>query len=235
MQPDNPELPGLIESYEASFVQLFTNIALPREKLIDMFRFTFAHCSVEGRRAAADALKGFPGDDFNALLLEVVNDADPIVCATVMKLIKSRNMKEVDQVISQCLKRSEPPIMQAVYDIVPDYHIESYLQKVMDLSPEEAFSRGKIVLKVDENTEKVLTTEIVSVVPVRRIAVITAISYMGLGREFQDYLCKMVHEDAETNIRAAACTALGGKARGAARRDSRRNAAAGGQLPGYGR
>ncbi|MGL6225963.1 MAG: hypothetical protein ACRC10_04965 [Thermoguttaceae bacterium] len=209
MKPNDPHLPELIESEEASFVQLFTNIGLTREKQIEMFRFVFSKCSAEGRRAAAESLRAFPGDDFNALLLDVVNDPDPAACATLMKLVKSRNMKEAEQVIGQCLERSEPQIMQAIYDIVPDYHIESYLQKVVDLDPQEALTRGRIVRKVDENAEKVLSAELVSAVPVRRIAAITAVRYMGFGREYQDYLIKMVREDAETTIRVAACTALG--------------------------
>lgn len=208
MNPDNPELLETIKGLEPNFVQLMMNISLPRERLIEMLRYVFAHCSPEGRRAAAESFRLLGGDDFNVVMLEAVNDPDPIVCSTILRQIKNRGLKEADQVIMQCVERPEPEVLRTIYELVSDFHIESYLQKVEQLPDPLARALGKIVKKVDPNMEKVLQTELASTAPVRRMAAIDAIRYTDLGHEFQDYLCNALQTDDETKVRIAACKAL---------------------------
>ena len=209
IQMDNPELPEILEGLEGGFVQLITNISLPRERVIELLRYVFAKCSPEGRRVAAEAFRGFTGDDFNALIMEVVNDPDPIVCATILKIIKHRGFKDADHLIANCVdQRSEPEVLQAVYDLMPDFHIDSYLQKVVQLTDAGAKLLGRIVRKVDPGTERVLASEITNILPVRRISAIRAFQFMGLGKENQDHLIRIIQEDDDMNVRLAGCQAL---------------------------
>ncbi|MCL2303856.1 MAG: HEAT repeat domain-containing protein [Planctomycetaceae bacterium] len=209
LQTDNPELPAILEGLEGGFVQLISNIALPRERVIELFRYIFASCSPEGRRVAAEAFRSFTGDDFNALIMEVVNDPDPVVCSSILKLIKSRGFKEADQVIARCVdQRSEPELFQTVYDLMPDFHLDSYLQKVVQLTETQAKLLGRIVRKVDTGTDKTLASEITSILPVRRIAAVRALQFMGLGKEYQDQLIHVIQTDDDMNVRIAGCEAL---------------------------
>jgi len=206
---DNPDLPEILEGMEGGFVQLITNISLPRERVIELLRYVFAKCSPEGRRIAAEAFRGFTGDDFNALIMEVVNDPDPTVCSIILKIIKSRGFKGADQAIMHCVEqRSEPAVLQAVYDLMPDFHIDSYLQKVIQLTETGAALLGRIVHKIDPGTDKALASEITSIIPVRRIAAIKAFQYMGLGKEQQDTIIQLMQSDDDMNVRLAACQAL---------------------------
>ena len=209
LQLDNPDLPAMIEGLEGGFVQLITNISLSRERVIELFRYIFANCSPEGRRVAAESFRGFTGDDYNALIMEVVNDPDPTVCSTILRLIKNRGFKGADQIIANCVdKRSEPEVLQTVYDLMPDFHIDSYLQKVVQLTETGAMLLGRVVRKVDPGTDKALASEIASVLPVRRIAAIRAFQHLGLGKEQQDRLIQIAQEDEDMNVRIAACHAL---------------------------
>ena len=205
---DHPDLPEMINGLEPGFVQLITNISLPRERTIEMLRYVFTHCSPDGRRTAAEVLRAFTGDDFNAFILETVDDEDPVVCSTILKLIKSRGFKEADQVLMRCVDRPEPEVLQTIYDLMPDFHIESYLQKVEQLPEPTAKALGRIVRKVDAGTDKMLSTEIGSTTPIRRVSTIHSIQHMGLGKEYQDNLIQIVQEDEEMNVRIAACEAL---------------------------
>ena len=209
LKTDNPDLPAILEGLEGGFVQLISNISLPRERVIELFRYIFANCSPEGRRVAAEAFRGFTGDDFNALIMEVVNDPDPTTCSIILKLIKNRGFKEADQVIARCVdQRSEPELLQTVYDLMPDFHIDSYLQKVVQLTEAGAKLLGRIVRKVDPSTDKTLASEIVSILPVRRIAAIRAFQFMGVGKEYQDQLIHIIQTDDDMNVRLAGCEAL---------------------------
>ncbi len=208
LKPDNPALPEMVEGLESGFVQLISNISLPRERLIEMFRFVFAYCSPEGRRAAAEAFRGFTGDDFNALILDVAEDKDPAVCSLLLRLMKNRGFKEADQIIMRCVDRPEPEVLQAVYDLMPDFHIDAYLQKVEQLPEQAARILGRIVRRIDAGSEKVLLEEIGSSAPIRRIATIRAIQYMGLGKEYQNQIIQILTEDDEINVRIVACQAL---------------------------
>ena len=205
---DYPDLPEMIDGLEPGFVQLIANISLPRERVIEMFRYVFTHCSPEGRRTVAEVLRGFTGDDYNAFILEIVEDSDPVVCSSILKLMKSRGFKEADQMIVRCVDRSEPEILQTIYDLMPDFHVESYLQKVEQLPESTAKALGRIVRQVDTGTDKMLSAEIVSTTPIRRVSTIHSIQYMGLGKEYQDKLIQIVQEDEELNVRVAACEAL---------------------------
>lgn len=208
LSQDHPDLPMILEGLEPNFVQLITNISLPREKLIEFLRFVFAKCTPEGRKSAADAFRALGGDDFNVVLLEVAEDPDPGVCSMLLRLIKSRNLKEGDQIIMRCVERNEPELLQTIYDLVPDFHLESYLQKVDQFPEPIARTLGRIVKKVDQGTDNILHSELSSTAPVRRIAAINTIRYMGIARKFQDKLCALLENDEETKVRIAVCDTL---------------------------
>ena len=209
LQTDNPDLPAILEGMEGGFVQLISNISLPRERVIELFRYIFAKCSPEGRRVAAESFRGFTGDDFNTLIMEVVNDPDPAVCAIILKIVKNRGFKGADQVIAKCIEqRTEPEILQAIYDLMPDFHIDAFLQKVIQLTDTGARQLGRIVHKVDPGTDKVLESEITNILSVRRIAAIKAYQYIGLGKEKQEVIIQLMQSDDDMNVRLAACQAL---------------------------
>ncbi len=208
IKSDNPNLPGLIEGLEPNFVQLLTSISLPRQDLIEMLRFVFSKCVPKGRRAAAEALRSLSGEDYNLFLLEVAEDPDPITCSILLKLIKSRHLKEADAVIMRCIERTEPEVLETIYELMPDFHIESYLQKIEQLPEKVSRTFGRIVRKIDPNTSRILLEELNSMLPIRRVAAINAIKDTELGPEFQEALCHLIQEDREANVRLAACNAL---------------------------
>lgn len=208
LDPNNPEFPAMYQGFEPNLAQVVANISLTRERSLEMFKYIFEHCSPEGRRTAAELLRGFTGDDYNQLIVSVVNDPDPETCSSIVKLIKQRNFKEADQILLKLVERPEPEIHKTIYDLVPDYHIDNYLQKVEQLTEFTATNMGRIVLKVDPNTEKTLTTEINSTAPIRRLSAVDAIRHMGIGQKFQEKLIEIMNYDDEVNTRIAACQTL---------------------------
>lgn len=209
VQLDDPDkLLATIEGAEPCFVHLVSNISIPKETLAELYRFVFKRCSAEARRAAVECLRTLPTEEFSQILVDAVQDPDPIVCSEALRIVKSRNVKDVDQIIMRCVDRPEKEVLDAIYDLLPDFHIEAYLQKIDQLPEPIAKTFGKIVRKIDPSTEKYLGEEISSFAPFRRQAAATAIHRIGIESEFQASLCRLALEDEETNVRVAACTAL---------------------------
>ncbi|MCL2347487.1 MAG: hypothetical protein FWC50_04420, partial [Planctomycetaceae bacterium] len=101
IKPGNEAIPDLISGLEDRFVQLIACANLPRETTLAMFELVFGLPSVEGRRAAAQAIRTFSGEDVNKILMLAARDDDPTVCSSILRIMKTRRLKEADQMIMQ--------------------------------------------------------------------------------------------------------------------------------------
>lgn len=208
LRPNNPQLPELIKDLEVPFIRLITSMALPREELLALFRFMMNKGTPEGRRAAAEALRPYPGDDFNALILEVIDDPDPTVCAHLLRILKNRGVKEADAIIARCVERNSEIVNKTIYDLMPDYRIDSFLSRMGQYPESQARDYGRIVCRVDPNTVKIIGNEISSFVPLRRAIACDAARFTGLCAHFKEQLYKIGESDEEASTRAAAFRAL---------------------------
>jgi len=209
IQPDNIKLADLVKGEEASFIQLVVNASLPREIVLAMFEFIFRSNSVEGKRIAAMAIRTFSGEDVNRILILAASDADPVVCSTIIRIIKSRNLKEADQIIMQNVDRPDSLVRQTIYELMPEFRVENYLQRISQIPDEVATLLGRIVLTVDPNVQRRLDEDIASAVPHRRRIAIDAIRFMNIGENYENKLITILEKDDEVNVRVAACMALG--------------------------
>lgn len=209
VRPDNPELADLIEGQEDCFVQLIANTTLPRETTLAMFEFIFKHSSVAGKRTAATLIRSFSGEDVNRILLQAAYDSDPEVCSKIMKIMKTRNIKEADQVIMKNVEHPDPMVRQTIYELMPEFRIENYLQKIGQISENSASLLGRIILNVDPNVRKRLNEDIASAIPFRRRVAIDTIRNMNICEEYEEKLIHILEHDDEVDVRISACMALG--------------------------
>lgn len=208
LDPTNPDLKELVAGLETPLVRLMTNMSLPRERLLALFSFVMKNGEVEGRRTAAAALRQYPGDDFNNLVRGLLDDPDPLVCSSLLRIVKSRNFPDADEIISAFVQRNDPEINKTLFELMPDYRIDAFLSRMSQYSEPAAYSMGKIVRSVDPNTAKILSNEVGSFVPVRRQIACDGIRFTGMARDFLGDLCKIAETDDETNARIAALNAL---------------------------
>ncbi|MDR3108729.1 MAG: HEAT repeat domain-containing protein [Planctomycetaceae bacterium] len=205
---DNPDLFSLVEGNEAAFVRLITNMTIQRSLLLALFRLIFKHGGIEGRRAAAEVLRMYPGDDFNALVMDIVNDTDPIVCSHLIRIIKGRNIKDADSIVIAFANRNDETINKTIFEVMPDYRIESFVARMGQYSDSEARKIGQIVRIIDGNVQNLLGNEIASFIPLRRAIACDAIRHTGMAYDFQKELYKIAESDDETQPRVAAIRAL---------------------------
>jgi hypothetical protein len=207
--PNYDGLAELVDGLEPFAVQLLQSCNFPKDRTIKLYRFFFERPSVESRRAAAEGVRRLVGDDVNVMLLDYVNNSDAITAAAIFRTLKDRNVKEVDDFFDQLIERPEPEIRQAIYDKMPELHIESFASRLTQLTTESARVQGRYVRLIDSNTIKIITDDIVSPIPIRRLSACGVAAATGYAKDFEQQIIEIAETDAEGQVRIAAITALG--------------------------
>ena len=206
--PGNKAIPELIAGEEEAFVQLVAHTALPRETALAMFELIFKLPSVGGHRAAIKAIRAFHGDDVNRILIGAACDSDPCVCSEALRIMKAKRIKEVDQIIMLNCDHPSPLVRETIYDLMPEFRIETFFQKIGLVTETMAHALGKIVRSIDPQVRKRINEEIASAIPVRRRMAIDATRFTDLAPEYEELLIHFVEKDNEIEVRIAACMAL---------------------------
>ena len=204
----NPNLPKLVDGLEPAAVQLLVSSGMPKEDVLRLLRFFLKRPAVESRRAAAEALKLYVGEEINDMTLSFANDPDPLVCVSLLRLMKKRGLKDADATLLKMVERPEWEIRQAIYELVPDLHADVFASKIGQMTPTTAKKLGRLVKMVDQNLPTLVVDEIGSAIPVRRLAACDVIRATGLGEQFANKIIDLALSDNDTNVRVAAINAL---------------------------
>lgn len=207
--PNNPDLPALVEDLEPNAIQILLAGGFPKDRTVRLYRFFLQRPSFESRRAAAEAMRRLLGEDVNALMLEFVNDRDPVTAATIFRTLKARNVQQVEQYFDVLVERTEEEIRKAIYDTMPELRAESFASRVNQMTPTTAATVGRYVRRVDPNTFKVIADDIVSPIPIRRQAACIVAATTGFANEFEPRILELALDDQETSVRINAISALG--------------------------
>ena len=207
--PGNPELGKLVEGLEPCAVQLLMSSSMPKDRMVKLYRFFLERPSFESRRAAATAVRRLVGDEVNKMLLDFVNDSDATTAATVFRILKARGVEEVETVFPRLVERHDDEIRKAIYDTMPELHVESFASRFGQMTPGTARTTGRYVRLIDPNTFKVINDDIVSPIPIRRLAACNVAAVTGYATDFTERIIEIAETDDETNVRIAAITALG--------------------------
>ena len=206
---DNPELPGLVEGLEPNAVQLLESVSFPKAVIIPLYRFFLERESVESRRAAAESVRWMVGEEINRLLLEFVDNSDPQTTAILFRLLKSREVSGIDDVLPKLIERPDPEIRRAIYDMMPELHVEAFASRISQMTPMTAQRIGRYVRLVDPKTLEMIRDDIKSPIPIRRTAACKVATVTGYAKEFLPRIIEIAEEDDEAAVRLAAIGALG--------------------------
>ena len=205
---ENPELPALVNELETNAVQLLQSASLPKDRVIPLYRFFLGRESVESRRAAAESVRWLVGEEINRLLLEFVDNSDPQTAAILFRLLKSREVQGIEDALPRLIERPDPIIRQAIYDMMPDLHVETFASRIGQMTPMTARTMGRYVRFIDPNTYKVIDDDIKSPIPIRRSSACKVAMVTGYGKEFLPTIIEIAEQDSETSVRLAAISAL---------------------------
>jgi len=205
---DNPDLPALVEGLEPNAVQLLQSVSFPKEQVIPLYRFFLERPSVESRRAAAESVRWLVGEEINRLLLSFVNNSDPQTTAILFRLLKTREVPGVDDVLPALIERPDVVIRQAIYDMMPDLHVETLASRISQMTAMTAQKTGRYVRLIDPNTYKVIADDIKSPIPIRRTSACKVAMVTDYAKDFLPRIIEIAEYDDEMPVRLAAISAL---------------------------
>ena len=204
----NPELPALVAGLERNAVQLLQSVSFPKERMLPLYRFFLERESVDSRRAAAESVRWLVGEEINHLLLEFVNNSDPQTAAILFRLLKSREASGIEDVLPVLIERTDSEIRQAIYDMMPDLHVETFASRVGQMTPMTAQKFGRYVRLIDSSTFKKIDDDIKSPIPIRRAAACRVAMYTDYAKEFLPRIIEIATIDDEMSVRLPAIAAL---------------------------
>jgi len=204
----NPELPELIAGLEPNAIQLLQSLSLPKERVIPLYRFFLARPSVESRRAAAESVRCVIGEEINRMLLKFVDNSDPQTAAALFKLLKTREVPGIDEVMPKLVERPDLIIRRAIYEMMPELRVETFASRISQMTPMTAQTMGRYVRLVDPNTYKVIDNDIQSSIPIRRAAACKIAMVTGYAKDFMLRIIDIAEHDDELSVRLAAISAL---------------------------
>ncbi|MDR0327948.1 MAG: hypothetical protein LBI05_06615 [Planctomycetaceae bacterium] len=205
---DNPELPGLVADLEPNAVQLLESANFPKDRVIPLYRFFLERESVESRRAAAKSARWLVGEEINQLLLSFLDNSDAQTAAILFRLLKAREVAGVDKILPALIERPEPEILQAIFDMMPELHVEAFASHVNQMTPLTAQRTGRYVRLVDPKTSSVIEDDIKSPIPIRRTTACKVAMVTGYAKDFLPRIIEIAEYDDEMTVRLAAISAL---------------------------
>jgi HEAT repeat protein len=208
LRADNPELPELVADLEPNAVQLLQSVSFPKDRVIPLYRFFLERESVESRRAAAESVRWLVGEEINRLLLKFVDNSDSQTAAILFRLLKSREVAGIEEALPKLIERPDPIIRQAIYDMMPELHVETFASRISQMTPMTAQTLGRYVRLVDPKTYGMIGDDIKSPIPIRRSSACRVAMVTGYAKEFLPYLIEIAEQDSETPVRLSAISAL---------------------------
>ena len=205
---ENSELPNLVAELEPNAVQLLQSVAFPKERNISLYKFFFERESVESRRAAAESIRWLIGEEVNAMLLKFVDNSDSQTAAALFRLLKSREAFGIDEVLPKLIERNDDIIRRAIYDTMPELHVETFASRISQMTLMTAQKIGRYVRLVDPHTYKVIDDDIKSPIPIRRASACKVATVTGYAKDFLRRIIEIAEEDDEMSVRLAAISAL---------------------------
>jgi hypothetical protein len=164
--------------------------------------------SVDSRRAAAESVRCLVGEEINRLLLQFVDNSDPQTTAILFRLLKSREVPGIEEVLPKLIERPDPVIRQAIYEMMPDLHVETLASRITHMTPMTAQNIGRYVRLIDPNTYKMIDDDIRSPIPIRRAAACKVAMVTGYTKDFLPRIIEIAEQDDERSVRLAAISAL---------------------------
>lgn len=205
---NNPELPALVEDLEHNAVQLLQSLSLPKDRAISLYRFFLERPSVESRRAAAESVKWIVGEDINRMLLKFVDNSDATTAAILFKLLKSREVSGIEEILPKLIERHDSILREAIYEMMPEFHVATFASRISQMTPMTARTMGRYVRIIDPNTFKMIDDDIKSPIPIRRAAACKVAMVTSYAKEFLEFIIEIALYDDEMQVRLAAISAL---------------------------
>jgi HEAT repeat protein len=178
-----------------------------RANAFEAVRHLLLRGELEGRRAAAEALKQFQGAEANALTLAALDDEDPEVQAEALVQLRGRGIAEARVRVVAMLDSPHASVRGAARLSLAEFTFPRFLATYDALDAATRQSTGQIVKKVDPHIVPLLEAEITSRGRTRRLRALAIARTLDLVELVEGSIMQLLKDEDHT-VRADAADAL---------------------------
>jgi len=189
-------------------VQFVMGSAAPRLQAFSMIRCLVLHGKPGGRRAAADALREFRGADANNVVLNALEDPDPLVQAAAVAHLRHRGIPGTLARLVALVDSPHAAVRAAAREQLEEFTFERFLRAFDMLGDEVRRGSGMLVKKIDPRTVPLLEAEMKSRGRTRRLRALAIARTIDAAEQLEPLILELL-EDEDHLIRAQAAAALG--------------------------
>ena len=205
--PGHPSLAQLDDQGQADAMALLMATSIPRNKLLPLVRYLLLEGKTGGRRAAARVIHRFQGPEADGMVIIALNDEDPVVRACLVRELRPRNIPQAMSLLIRMVDTPHDEIRHALRDALPEFTFRHFMRNLEQLSDPMLATAGHLVRKIDAEAAWNLQMEMECLSPVRRRKAVLAANVMGLVRDLEETIIRLL-SDEDHMVRIAAAQAL---------------------------
>lgn len=177
-------------------LQYLLSTRLSKDRLFSVVRFFFKQGKVEARRIASEAMAQFSGTHVNKLLLDSLNDSDPIVQANIIRNIRHRGIPEASGKVFELRNSPYEIVRMAIRDTFDELSFDHYFASYDMLDEESRISMGRLVYDIDSRTIPLLKKELIGGRRSARARAMEIVEFLAIPHKFEnEILCVMDEGD----------------------------------------
>lgn len=198
------KLDGDVQGYA---VETLAASSMDRTKVLDLLGFLLLDGKPKGRQAAARRLAEFEGPEANTLVIKAINDDDPAVRAHLAGQLRSRRIPGAMSLLIRMVGSRDESLQRALREALPEFTYAQFIRNFDSLPEGLLPTSGHLVRQIDEDARPTIIAEMTGQSPVRRRRAVLAANSMGLVRDLEQYIIKLLSDD-DHMVRIAAAKAL---------------------------
>ena len=197
----------LPEDEQAALVRLAVASGMKRQRVFGILQEVLRRGKEPARRAASEALQEFGGFEANQLVIQCLDDPDPVVQANCVRQLRQRGVPGSITRLVAALDSPHEETRQAARESLGEFTFERFIMS-FDLLDESVRKHvAELVKRVDPTAISALTRELRQGLRTRRLRAVDAAIAMGIVDRVEPVLIEMLTEE-DHLVRAAAVRAL---------------------------
>jgi HEAT repeat protein len=166
-----------------------------RPEAFRIVEYLARHGTPGGRRAAYEALEQFPGTMPGALLMEALDDPDPLVQATGVRQLRRRGVAGVLPRLFGMIDTPHDVVREALRETLAEFQFKRFLASYDMLEPAVRATTAPLVRKIDPQYHSGLLEEMSSSARTRRLRAIEIAEAMKAVDAVEPRLLELLNDE----------------------------------------
>ena len=207
LRPDASSLGRLNPEQQKAAVILAANSGMSLAEKLATVEFILREGGAEARRAAACTLADFPGADAARLVVECLEDRDPLVQLAAVQQIRVRGLPNGLALLTAKLDHSDERVREAAQRGLGDYNFERFVRTFDQMDQRSRFHLGSLIARIDPETDSKIREQLRAPHRNQRIRAMKIVAALDRVDDFSSELLALV-EDSDHLVRRSAIELL---------------------------